>query len=56
MQFSYQANQLKEIIIIVCNILKLAARTNKEGKKVMKIEKMQLIKLAKHLESVKIKL
>ncbi len=56
MQLSYQANQLKEIAIIIRNILKLIARTNKEGKEIVKIEKTQLMKLAKRLESIKIKL
>jgi len=56
MQSSHQANQLKKIAIIIYNILKSAARTNKEGKKVVKIEKTQLTELAKRLESVKIEL
>ncbi len=54
MQSSHQANQLKKIAIIIYNILKSAARTNKEGKEVVKIEKTQLIKLAKRLKSIKI--
>ncbi len=40
MQLSYQANQFKEIAIIIYNISKSVIRTNKEEKKVMKIEKM----------------
>ncbi len=56
MQSSHQANQLKKIVIIVRNILKSAARMNKEEKKVVKIEKTQLMKLAKHLESIEIEL
>ncbi len=55
MQPSHQANQLKNIVIIIRNILKLAIRTNKEEKKVVKIEKTQLIKLVKYLKSVEIK-
>ncbi len=56
MQSPHQANQLKKIAIIICNILKSVARMNKEGKKVVKIEKTQLIKLAKRLKSIKIKI
>ncbi len=56
MQSSHQANQLKKIAIIIYNILKLAARMNKEEKEVVKIEKMQLMKLTKYLESIEIKL
>ncbi len=39
MQFFHQANQLKEIAIIIHNISKLVIRMNKEEKKVVKIEK-----------------
>ncbi len=56
MQPSHQANQLKKIAIIVRNILESATRMNKEGKKVVKIEKTQLMKLMKYLESVKTEL
>ncbi len=40
MQPSYQANQLKKIAIIICNISKLIIRMNKEEKKVIKIKKI----------------